>query len=188
MRILVAEDESDIGTTYKVALDMRGHEVVITKDGTECLKEYKRENIKQNEIANASTEVPPRSSSSYFDVVILDYLMPRMNGIDVAKEILAINPEQRIIFASAYVKETLRDSVKNLSQVVELLQKPFDMSVLIETIEDKEAFKGLTKIMTSVREIKGLNDPTQEQLRNIFEGLRKLQKGRISWESPREGQ
>jgi CheY-like chemotaxis protein len=51
--------------------------------------------------------------------------MPGMNGMDVAKEILEVSPHQRIIFASAYVEETLEESVKQLKQVVELMQKPF---------------------------------------------------------------
>jgi hypothetical protein len=34
--------------------------------------------------------------------------------MEVAKEILIINPDQRIIFASAYFKETLENSVKEL--------------------------------------------------------------------------
>ena len=50
--------------------------------------------------------------------------------MEVAKEILAVNPHQRIIFASAYVKETLEDSIKQLNQPVELLQKPFGQDVL----------------------------------------------------------
>jgi YesN/AraC family two-component response regulator len=33
--------------------------------------------------------------------------MPGKDGMEVAKEILTINPDQRIIFASAYFKETL---------------------------------------------------------------------------------
>ena len=52
--------------------------------------------------------------------------MPKINGMEVAKEILAVNPHQRIIFASAYVKETLVDSIQQLNQIVELLQKPLD--------------------------------------------------------------
>jgi CheY-like chemotaxis protein len=40
---------------------------------------------------------------SPFDVVVLDYKMPSKDGMEVAKEILQINPYQRIIFASAYV-------------------------------------------------------------------------------------
>lgn len=55
-----------------------------------------------------------------FDVVVLDYRMPKKDGLQVAKEILKLNPKQRIIFASAYVKETLVESVKQLNQVVEL--------------------------------------------------------------------
>lgn len=53
-----------------------------------------------------------------FDVVVLDYKMPKLDGLQVAKQILNWNPMQRVIFASAFVMETLRDSVKELEQVV----------------------------------------------------------------------
>jgi CheY-like chemotaxis protein len=56
------------------------------------------------------------TSSSPFDVVILDHKIPKKDGLQAAKEILDINPEQRIIFASAYVKETLTESVKQLKK------------------------------------------------------------------------
>ena len=50
--------------------------------------------------------------------------MPHINGIEVAKEILAVNPHQRIIFASAYIKDTVIDSIKNLRHVMmESVQK-----------------------------------------------------------------
>lgn len=191
MRILVAEDERDICRTYKAALEDRLHEVVISEDGKQCLDIYKRELREQANYPNSNfllTETkslvpssPSPPSYSPFDAVILDYRMPKINGLDVAKEILMLNPRQRLIFASAYVKETLEDSIKQLKQVIELIQKPFDISVLIDTIEDKEACKGLMNIMANVRQIKDEDSPTPEQLRDIFEGLRKLQKGRISW-------
>jgi response regulator RpfG family c-di-GMP phosphodiesterase len=59
--------------------------------------------------------------------------------MEVTKEILTINPDQRIIFASAYVKETLENSVKEFKRVVELLQKPFEIHAFIDTIEDKQS-------------------------------------------------
>ena len=54
-----------------------------------------------------------------------------------------MNPHQRLIFASAYVKETLLDSVKELNQSVELLQKPFGHDTLVYTIEKKEIYSEL---------------------------------------------
>jgi two-component SAPR family response regulator len=55
-------------------------------------------------------------------------------GIEVAKEILAVNPHQRIIFASAYVKDTVIDKIKNLKHLKESIQKPFGMQKLIDLI------------------------------------------------------
>ncbi|HJT47015.1 MAG TPA: response regulator, partial [Nitrososphaeraceae archaeon] len=103
MNVLVAEDEKDISTLYKVALEERGHRVTITNDGDECLQVYHRE------LQNVTLNTNPSARIQPFDAVILDYKMPKINGMQVAKEILAINPHQRIIFASAYVKETLID-------------------------------------------------------------------------------
>ena len=190
MRILIAEDEPDIRKTYKAALENRNHEVIISEDGKQCLDIYERELLAgmhydnksfSFESTSPSTSSPPSSAYSPFDVVILDYKMPKKDGMRAAKEILSLNPQQRIIFASAYVRETLENSIKQLEQVVELIQKPFEVSVLVDTIEDVEASKGLMKIMAKVRQIK--DDPASEdELRDIFEGLRKLQKGRISWE------
>lgn len=194
----MAEDERDICRTYEAALEGRGHEVIISVDGQECLNIYRdnyREQLKgfnksdnnadSNKNNNNNLPIPKVISSSpstsAFDVVVLDYKMPVMNGMEVAKEILKLNPQQRIIFASAFVHEPLMDSVKELKQVVELIQKPFEMSVLVDTIEDREASKGLMKIMANLREIQDYDNPTAEQIRNIFEGLRKLQKGRITW-------
>ena len=104
-----------------------------------------------------------------FDVVVLDYKMPSKDGMEVAKEILQINPHQRIIFASAYVIETLKDSVKELNKVVELLQKPFTMEAFVSTVEDNEAYEGLKLLMVSIRDME-----TQKQRRNkkMFKHIR----------------
>lgn len=110
--------------------------------------------------------------------------MPKKDGLEVAKEIFALKPNQRIIFASAYVKNTLKESLERLEQLVEVMQKPFNVKSLIDTIEDKEITDGLKMLMTDLREIKrhdkakGNLDPTPEQIRVLFEGLRKIQKGR----------
>jgi CheY-like chemotaxis protein len=102
--------------------------------------------------------------------------MPKINGMQVAEEILAMNPRQRIIFASAYVKETLRDSIRKLKQVVELMQKPFDVNTLIDTVEDKEIYSELKGLNVDLDIIKAIN-PTHEQIIDLLKRLRTVQKG-----------
>ena len=105
--------------------------------------------------------------------------MPKKDGLQVAKEILELNPEQRIIFASAYVKETLAESVKELKRVVELLQKPFSMSALVDIVENKEAYQGLKQLMVRVKDMEQNGEPiTTDQIRDLVEDLRKIQKYR----------
>lgn len=160
MKILIAEDEQDIVAQYRLALEDRDHYVVTTADGEECLNVY---------MAELQNRAPP------FDAVVLDHRMPKMNGMEVAKHMLAANPRQRIIFASAYVNETLVESVKQLKQIVELLQKPFALDTLVDVLEDRGIYEELEKLNVSIKDIKSLN-PTHEQVRDLLEGLRKLKR------------
>ena len=113
-----------------------------------------------------------------FDVVVLDYKMPKLDGLQVAKQILNWNPMQRVIFASAFVMETLRDSVKELEQVVELIQKPFRIEVLIDMIEDKEIFDSVRDLASMVKKIIDVNNPSTRELRDLFKALTKANKGK----------
>ncbi len=172
MRILIAEDDTDISESYKDALEARNHIVMLAENGEECLEIYNKE-LKREQIEIEKGE----RRGTPFDAVILDYMMPRKDGMQVAKEILEINPKQRIIFASAYVEETLEDTVKQLKQVVELMQKPFGADALVNTIEDKEIYEGLKQIMLNLKQIKDAN-PSPKQLKSLLESLKKIQKGR----------
>ena len=168
MKLLIAEDEPDLLTQYKSILEESSHQVFAAEDGEIATKLYEEEFGKL--ISDDPTTTP-------FDAVILDYQMPNKNGLDVAKDILNMCPKQRIIFASAYVQETLSDSIKNLKQIVELLQKPFGLQALIDTIEDKEIYQELEKLNVDIRNLKELN-PSHAQIRDYLEALQKLQKGR----------
>lgn len=169
MKILIAEDQSDLLHQYKSFLEDGGHEVVTAEDGAKGLFLYAQEFKKQNSLGD--------SSESIFDSVVLDYQMPKMNGLDTAKEILAINPRQRIIFASGFLEETLADSITNLNQIVELLQKPFPLKTLLDTIEDRKIYEKLEKLNVDIRNLKEIK-PTHAQISNYLEVLVKLQKGR----------
>jgi CheY-like chemotaxis protein len=175
--VLIAEDEKDIATLYKMALEKRRHEVLVAYNGEDCLKIYHEvsQRVRSRTYLTVNIQQP-------FDAVMLDYRMPKINGIEVAKEILAVNPHQRIIFASAYVKETLTDSIIELKQVVELMQKPFGEGALIDTIEDKDIYQRLQKFNVDIDIIKAIN-PTHEQVVDLLERLQRIQKHTLGLES-----
>lgn len=199
MQILIAEDDHDIAALYKKALERRGHNVTITSNGETCLKRYldvlhqmtfglsSSQNTMSERPVTATNQDPSLSThpvvfgslskSVPYDVVILDYSMPSINGMDAAKEILTINSHQRVIFASAYVKETLEHSIKELRQVVELIQKPFSLSELIDIVEDKEIYENLRTLNIDVELVKAAN-PTHEQILDLLERLKRIQKYR----------
>ena len=128
MRILLAEDHEDTAMVYMID---KGHVVVHTTNGEDCLKVY------HNGLQVATLHSNPKEFIQPFDAVILNYTMPRMNGLGVSKEILACNPHQRIIFASAHLQDILLDSINQLNQIVEILNKPFSEQELIDIVEDK---------------------------------------------------
>jgi DNA-binding response OmpR family regulator len=171
--ILIGEDEFDIALLYKIALEKRNHTVSIADNGEDCLKKYheKFQRLRFNRLYSTSGDILP------FDIVILDHKMPKIDGVRVAQEILAVNPHQRIIFASAYVRETLLDSVKGLNQFVEIMEKPFGVNALMDTIEDNTIYSELGRFNVDLDVIKALS-PSHEQITDLLERLRKLRQPR----------
>jgi CheY-like chemotaxis protein len=178
MKILVAEDEPNIAKLHKMSFEGAGHDVLITQDGVECVEAFKQElqaHMKrkgwQEDRSASPIEKPP------FDVIILDYRMPRKDGMQVAREILNLVPNQRIIFVSAYVFNTLQEAVMKLNRVVELVQKPFDIDELISLVEDKAIWSELEKMNVNVSQLQELH-VNHDAVLQLLEGLKKLQKGK----------
>jgi CheY-like chemotaxis protein len=179
MKILIAEDCLDTALLYESLLKERNHQVTVTNNGQDCLEKYHEEYQKVRNQTDATEHIQP------FDVVLLDYKMPKIDGLEVAKEIFAVNPRQRIVFASAYVKETLINSLIHLKQLVEVLNKPFEEEVLIDTLEDKEIYNELHSILgVNVEDIKAANF-RHEQMRDILEFLKTKMKNKTEKEKGR---
>ena len=156
MRILVAEDEENIARTYELVLQDRGHHVTITGNGRDCLNEFKN-----------------NTGPDSYEVVILDYRMPVMDGYDAAREILKLEPNQRIIFASAFAEETLVGLVKQNGIIAEILQKPFELEVLVNSVEDTELYARLQKLKVNIGDLKEWN-PSHQQLTDLLGALLRL--------------
>ncbi len=131
MKILIGEDEPLIAKDYKLFLESRGHKVIVARNGEECINKF-------NKIAGigASTELVKYVESSPVDLVLLDFRMPKKDGLEVAKEILALFPSQRILFVTAYGEEATRESMKELDICIEAIQKPVDLDSLARMIEE----------------------------------------------------
>ena len=99
--LLLMEDDSEIASLYSLVLQERGHKVTLATTAEDCLKIYSKSLQRAQMKRNILKGVQP------YDAVILDYKMPDRNGIEVAKEILAINSHQRIIFVSAFIAVVL---------------------------------------------------------------------------------
>ena len=68
-----------------------------------------------------------------FDVILLDFMMPQMNGLDVLEKIMAKNPNQKVIMMTAF--STLDKVLKSHKfGAIHYLMKPFDS---LEALEKK---------------------------------------------------
>ncbi len=127
LEILVADDNEEINSAYIKILGKRGHNVLCTENGLQCFKVYKEtlENLKRNQLKH-----------NPFDLILTDYAMPKVDGVNLVKAILKLMPTQRIIFSTAYPDDACYASFKKQVEI-ELLKKPFDLDTLIEAVERK---------------------------------------------------
>jgi two-component system response regulator AtoC len=129
LKILIAEDDQDIVRMYVKIFENKTNHITVTTDGEECLRIY-NEKFKEITATTNSYDQP-------FDILILDYKMPNIDGFEVAKRIISINPRQQIILASAYGKDIFEDAAEYFNLPIDILQKPFSRMQLIGLVEKK---------------------------------------------------
>ncbi|MBS0025917.1 response regulator transcription factor [Chitinophaga sp. 22321] len=111
-KVLLIEDEVQLGQIVKDSLEMRGFEMLYAADGREGLRLYQQEHP---------------------DVVVLDIMMPNMDGFTVTAEIRKQDKFTPIIFLTA--KSQTADVVKGFELGGnDYLKKPFSMDELIVRI------------------------------------------------------
>jgi DNA-binding response OmpR family regulator len=109
MQILVVEDERAMADLLKRTLQEEGHQVVVTGDGREGF-----------EIARASQ----------FDVIVLDVMLPGMDGISVARRLREDRNQTPVLMLTA--RDTPADIVAGLDcGADDYLTKPFSIGVLL---------------------------------------------------------
>lgn len=166
MQILISNDDTDTQFPYKSVLERQSYKFILTNTAEDCLKIY------NHELQNLYLKTDAVEHEQPFDAVILDFKRPHIHGIEVASEIFAVNPRQRIIFVAKYDKNLRIDSIGHLKEPVEVLQKPFSDKTLIDVIEQKEMYQELESMNINTKYVKFANF-RHEQIRKMLELLKK---------------
>jgi CheY-like chemotaxis protein len=85
MRVLIADDQKSVGTSLAELVEFCRHEVVeVVGSGLEAVHAYERHRP---------------------DVVLMDYQMPKLNGVTACRNIVAKHPNARVILVSGSPRE-----------------------------------------------------------------------------------
>jgi CheY-like chemotaxis protein len=115
--ILVADDESLLRGLARAILERQGYKVLLAGDGVEAVETYRRQ----------------RS-----DLVVLDLTMPRLSGREALRQLRAIDPNVRVLFASGYTAEHLHAEEQALALgFVKKPYRPEDLAYAVRTALDR---------------------------------------------------
>jgi CheY-like chemotaxis protein len=114
--VLVAEDEESIREVIVLTLEEYGYKVLAANDGEDAVALYSQ-------------------NKDMIKVVLMDIMMPVMDGYDGIKAIRKINPEVKIIAVSGLVGKDELAQIADI-RVNAFLQKPYTSEKVLKTIHD----------------------------------------------------
>lgn len=112
----MVEDEENLAGTIALNLRLEHYAVTLAGTGSEALKAF-------------------RDNSSTLDLVLLDVMLPEINGFDLCLEFKKINPEVPVIFLTA--KNQAADKISGLKLGADdYIVKPFELEELLLRIQN----------------------------------------------------
>lgn len=129
-RILLVEDEIALRENLKLNLELEGYKVIAVERGDQAIDRFRNEK---------------------FDLIILDVMLPEINGFDVLKIIRLQNTSIPVLFLTA--KNTSADIVEGLKiGADDYLTKPFNLEELLLRIK-KLILRSKVEIIVPEREV-----------------------------------
>jgi len=111
--ILLVEDEENLHEALRLNLELEGYEITSAYDGSQALQKISQE---------------------YFDLIIMDIMLPELDGISVTETIRISNNEVPILILSA--KNDSSDRVLGLKKGADdYLTKPFNLEELLLRVQ-----------------------------------------------------
>lgn len=127
-RVLLVDDEQSFLTPLAKRLDKRGFKVSTANCGAEALALLARE---------------------AFGTVVLDLVMPDMDGLEVLRRIMAKDPNQQVILLTGKGSKVHESEALNLG-ALDFLSKPVDLNVLVERLKTNNLQKLKHRILRRV--------------------------------------
>jgi PAS domain S-box-containing protein len=115
--VLVIDDEKGLQDLVRATLENRNFKVLTASDGHEAILVYAKQRCK-------------------IDLVLVDMLMPKMNGVMTINALRKINPHVKIIGMSGSVFENMDYDMRMLMQEIPFLQKPFDSEDVVMMVNN----------------------------------------------------
>lgn len=113
-RILLVEDEDHIRENLKLNLELEDYEVVAVDNGSKAIKAFREQR---------------------FNLVILDVMLPEMDGFDVCEQIRLEDMDTPILFLTA--KDTAQDKIQGLKTGGDdYMTKPFNLEELLLRVKN----------------------------------------------------
>jgi two-component system response regulator ArlR len=113
MKILIVEDEIGIANFLKQGLEEEGYSILVANDGKTGLE---------------------LALSQKTNLILLDWILPKMTGIEVCKSFRKADTATPIIFLTA--KDTIQETIEGLKAGAnDYIKKPFSFDELLERIK-----------------------------------------------------
>ena len=112
-KILAVDDEQMFCDLLRAALGHHGHEVITVTSGADALEQFKRHRP---------------------HMILLDLIMPDMNGIEVLKQIRAVDPKASVIMLTGGGSDELEDQARELG-VTDFLRKGLSLKSLVGALD-----------------------------------------------------
>ncbi len=113
--ILVVDDEELVRSLVQRRLEALGYDTIAASDGDEGVQVF-------------------RDRADEIDLVLLDFAMPRMNGVEAFRELILIKPDVKIIISSGYTENVVMQSFPDQPPSA-VLHKPYKMEELKAELE-----------------------------------------------------
>ncbi len=161
-RILIVDDELDILSAWSKVLRRRNHMVRTASSYNEALRECEQH---------------------AFDIVILDYVMPGMKGVELLCRIRKQLPLVRSIMISGKLDEDMeetriRDSIREAVETDIYLHKPVENEQLVEAVSSLIRDHGEQDWVDVSRRIGKVDEATIKKAKVVQKGLKKYLKKR----------